>query len=177
MEWSISYKPAHRALQPQSVTDSRMPDSPISDSVKSDQFAATGVPDQSDTASDQPAPHNLIAVAVTGTFCVDAHRQLMGDILASPHWQQGRGLLLDFRLTSFKQSDLQTMIAICDTHIEYDEVIGTSPIAILVSDDLAYGSVRQFLLLSTDKISAPFRLSRDPVDAIDWLQSSASVYS
>ena len=78
---------------------------------------------------------------------------------------------MDFRLADFRRSDLNAMISLCDIHIDNNATIGRSRIAILVSNDLAYGSVRQFLLLVADKVAALFKLTRDLDDAIAWLRS------
>ncbi|MEQ8409626.1 MAG: hypothetical protein RKH07_15270 [Gammaproteobacteria bacterium] len=177
MEWSISYGQFSAVSHPQSNSRLRFQHSTQysftaihqavsqSDPAESSENSSNG---NSDTLS---SSNNFIYAVASGNFNVGCHRNLIQDILSQPLWQNGLGVLLDFRLADFGRNDLNAMMSLCDTYIDNNAKIGCSRIAILVSNDLAYGSVRQFLLLVADKVAALFKLTRELDDAVTWLRN------
>ena len=111
----------------------------------------------------------FVKVVTKGDYNVNAHRQMLEDILNRDFWRSDMNLLIDDSSLNFSRITLEVLREAAAMRIEMDARLGGNKTAILVNSLVNFGRVRQFELITGSKISAEIRVFQDENEAIGWL--------
>ena len=108
-------------------------------------------------------------VTVTGEGDITHEEDLacFGAVLGNPAYRPGMGLLLDYR----KRSSVATTDQVkefVEAGAKLREALGDSRLAVVVSEEIAYGMSRMYSMLAESE-SVPTRSFRDIGEAMHWL--------
>lgn len=122
------------------------------------------------TVSLDPA-EGFVRVTTSGEFNIADHVRMTEDILSRPFWRPGTATFFDHRVLDLRGATFDTMTAASSTHLKNDARIGDGKAAILMGSPAAFGTARQFEILTADKASANLRIFLDQAAALEWLRA------
>lgn len=112
-------------------------------------------------------------VTVTGEGDVSHKEDLacFSAVLGDPAYRAGMGLLLDYR-TRKSVATTEQVKEFVEAGAKLREALGDSRLAVVVSEEIAYGMSRMYSMLAEGE-SIPTRSFRDVDEAMRWLEEAS----
>jgi hypothetical protein len=112
---------------------------------------------------------NLVDVRLRGVFELQAIKNVLQSIVTHSDWEPGKSIIFDYSDLDFTGFSSEDMRLVSDMVVQYKNSFGSGKWAFIISNDLQFGLMRMWEMITEDRVPMVIALFKNRPAAHDWI--------